>query len=73
LAYAEKFAAHGTVVIDNSSAWRMHKNIKLVVPEVNGEVINASDKIIANPNCSTIQLVAVLDVLNKISPINPFC
>jgi aspartate-semialdehyde dehydrogenase len=65
LAYAEKFAAHGTVVIDNSSAWRMHKNIKLVVPEVNGEVINASDKIIANPNCSTIQMVMVLKPLHE--------
>jgi aspartate-semialdehyde dehydrogenase len=65
LAFAEKFAAKGTVVIDNSSAWRMHENIKLVVPEVNGEVITASDKIIANPNCSTIQMVMVLQPLHK--------
>jgi aspartate-semialdehyde dehydrogenase len=65
LAYAEKFAATGTVVIDNSSAWRMHENIKLVVPEVNGDVIIASDKIIANPNCSTIQMVMVLHPLHK--------
>jgi aspartate-semialdehyde dehydrogenase len=65
LAYAEKFAAIGTVVIDNSSAWRMHKNIKLVVPEVNGDVIQTSDKIIANPNCSTIQMVMVLHPLHK--------
>jgi aspartate-semialdehyde dehydrogenase len=65
LAYAEKFAAVGTVVIDNSSAWRMHENIKLVVPEVNGEVITAFDKIIANPNCSTIQMVMVLKPLHK--------
>ncbi len=65
LAYAEKFAAVGTVVIDNSSAWRMHENIKLVVPEVNGDVIQTSDKIIANPNCSTIQMVMVLYPLHK--------
>ena len=65
LAYAEKFAAIGTVVIDNSSAWRMHENIKLVVPEVNGDVIQTSDKIIANPNCSTIQMVMVLHHLHK--------
>ena len=65
LAYAEKFAAIGTVVIDNSSAWRMHENIKLVVPEVNGDVIQTSDKIIANPNCSTIQMVMVLHPLHK--------
>lgn len=65
LAYAEKFAAQGTVVIDNSSAWRMHENIKLVVPEVNGEVITTNDKIIANPNCSTIQMVMVLHPLHQ--------
>jgi aspartate-semialdehyde dehydrogenase len=65
LAYAEKFAAVGTVVIDNSSAWRMHENIKLVVPEVNGDVIQTSDKIIANPNCSTIQMAMVLYPLHK--------
>jgi aspartate-semialdehyde dehydrogenase len=65
LAYAEKFAATGTVVIDNSSAWRMHENIKLVVPEVNGDVILSTDKIIANPNCSTIQMVMVLHPLHK--------
>lgn len=64
LAYAEKFAAKGTVVIDNSSAWRMHENIKLVVPEVNGNVITSTDKIIANPNCSTIQMVMVLKPLH---------
>lgn len=66
LAYAENFAAKGTVVIDNSSAWRMHENIKLVVPEVNGEVITAHDKIIANPNCSTIQMVMVLNPLHQV-------
>jgi aspartate-semialdehyde dehydrogenase len=64
LAHAEKFAAKGTVVIDNSSAWRMHKNIKLIVPEVNGDVLNKHDKIIANPNCSTIQMVMVLKPLH---------
>ena len=66
LANAEKFAAKGTVVIDNSSAWRMHPNIKLVVPEVNGHVINSQDKIIANPNCSTIQMVMVLQPLHQV-------
>jgi aspartate-semialdehyde dehydrogenase len=65
LAHAEKFVAKGTVVIDNSSAWRMHEKIKLVVPEVNGDVITADDKIIANPNCSTIQMVMVLNPLHK--------
>jgi aspartate-semialdehyde dehydrogenase len=70
LAYAEKFAQNGTVVIDNSSAWRMHEKIKLVVPEVNGEVIEAADKIIANPNCSTIQLVMVLKPLHDAFKIN---
>lgn len=65
LEYAPKFAEKGTIVIDNSSAWRMHENIKLVVPEVNGHVLTAQDKIIANPNCSTIQLVLVLAPLHK--------
>ncbi|MCZ2247273.1 MAG: aspartate-semialdehyde dehydrogenase [Bacteroidia bacterium] len=60
LKYAEKFAEKGTVVIDNSSAWRMHEGIKLVVPEINGDILNAQDKIIANPNCSTIQMVMAL-------------
>jgi aspartate-semialdehyde dehydrogenase len=70
LSYAEQFAKKGTVVIDNSSAWRMHENIKLVVPEVNGDVINNTDKIIANPNCSTIQMVMVLNPLHKHYKIN---
>lgn len=65
LSFAEQFAAKGAVVIDNSSAWRMHENIKLVVPEVNGEVIDERDKIIANPNCSTIQMVMVLKPLHE--------
>lgn len=65
LEWAPKFAEVGTVVIDNSSAWRMDENIKLVVPEINGNQITKTDKIIANPNCSTIQLVMVLAPLHK--------
>lgn len=64
LEWAPRFAAAGITVIDNSSAWRMNKEKKLVVPEVNGHVITASDKIIANPNCSTIQMVVVLKPLH---------
>ncbi len=63
--WAPKFAAAGTVVIDNSSAWRMHVDKKLIVPEVNGHLLTSEDKIIANPNCSTIQLVMVLAPLHK--------
>ena len=63
LEWAPKFAAAGTTVIDNSSAWRMDPDKKLVVPEVNGTVLTSSDKIIANPNCSTIQMVMVLKPL----------
>ena len=62
--WAPKFAEVGTVVIDNSSAWRMDPTIKLVVPEVNADVITKSDKIIANPNCSTIQMVVALKPLH---------
>ena len=65
--WVEKFANNGTVVIDNSSAFRMVKNIPLVVPEINFNIIKKSDKIIANPNCSTIQLVLVLDRLRQLS------
>lgn len=65
LEFAPKFAANGTVVIDNSSAWRMEADKKLVVPEINADVLTKDDKIIANPNCSTIQLVMVLHPLNK--------
>ena len=65
LAWAPKFAAVGTTVIDNSSAWRMHPYHKLVVPEINADVFTAQDKIIANPNCSTIQLVMVLAPLHR--------
>jgi len=64
LEWSPKFAAAGITVIDNSSAWRMDKTIKLVVPEVNGNVVTAEDKIIANPNCSTIQMVVVLKPLH---------
>lgn len=63
--WAPKFAEKGVTVIDNSSAWRMDPNIKLVVPEINAHELTAQDKIIANPNCSTIQLVMVLNPLNK--------
>ena len=64
LEWSPKFAAAGITVIDNSSAWRMNEEIKLVVPEVNGNTVTAADKIIANPNCSTIQLVVVLKPLH---------
>ncbi|MBT2556205.1 aspartate-semialdehyde dehydrogenase, partial [Hymenobacter sp. ISL-91] len=62
---APRFAAVGTVVIDNSSAWRMDPTKKLVVPEINADTLTADDKIIANPNCSTIQLVVALNELHK--------
>ncbi|NVO30174.1 aspartate-semialdehyde dehydrogenase [Hymenobacter lapidiphilus] len=62
---APRFAAVGTVVIDNSSAWRMDPTKKLVVPEINAHTLTADDKIIANPNCSTIQLVVALNELHK--------
>jgi aspartate-semialdehyde dehydrogenase len=65
LTEAPRFAAVGTVVIDNSSAWRMDPDKKLVVPEVNAHVLTKEDKIIANPNCSTIQMVVVLEPLHK--------
>ena len=65
LEWAPKFAAIGTTVIDNSSTWRMHENHKLVVPEINGDVLTVDDKIISNPNCSTIQLVMALAPLHK--------
>jgi aspartate-semialdehyde dehydrogenase len=64
LEWAPKFAANDTVVIDNSSAWRMDPDKKLVVPEVNAHVLTADDKIIANPNCSTIQMVVALKPLH---------
>ena len=64
LEWAPKFADAGITVIDNSSAWRMDETKKLVVPEVNAHVLTANDKIIANPNCSTIQMVVVLKPLH---------
>src|SRR6201999_3366278 len=64
LEWAPKFAEVGTTVIDNSSAWRMDATKKLVVPEVNAHVLTADDKIIANPNCSTIQMVVALKPLH---------
>ncbi|MEJ6686215.1 MAG: aspartate-semialdehyde dehydrogenase [Crocinitomicaceae bacterium] len=64
LEWAPKFEAVGTVVIDNSSAWRMDPLKKLIVPEVNGHILNRDDKIIPNPNCSTIQLVLALKPLH---------
>ncbi|MBL4745586.1 MAG: aspartate-semialdehyde dehydrogenase [Flavobacteriaceae bacterium] len=65
LEWAPKFAAMGTTVIDNSSAWRMDPTKKLVVPEINANELTKDDKIIANPNCSTIQLVLTLAPLHK--------
>lgn len=64
LEWAPKFAGVGTIVIDNSSAWRMDPDKKLVVPEINGHVIGIDDRIIANPNCSTIQMVLALAPLH---------
>jgi aspartate-semialdehyde dehydrogenase len=66
LEWAPKFAAAGTTVIDNSSAWRMDATKKLVVPEINASVLTKDDKIIANPNCSTIQMVMALAPLHAI-------
>lgn len=65
LDWAPKFAEAGTTVIDNSSAWRMDSSKKLIVPEINAHILTKEDKIIANPNCSTIQMVMVLAPLHK--------
>ncbi|RYZ56616.1 MAG: aspartate-semialdehyde dehydrogenase [Chitinophagaceae bacterium] len=65
LEWAPKFAEAGITVIDNSSAWRMDPTKPLVVPEVNADILTAADKIIANPNCSTIQMVVALQPLHK--------
>ncbi len=65
LTWAPKFAEVGTKVIDNSSAWRMNNTIPLIVPEINSELLNNKETIIANPNCSTIQLVMALSPLHK--------
>lgn len=63
--WAPVFAMNGTVVIDNSSYWRMDKNVPLIVPEINSHVIKKGDRIIANPNCSTIQMVMALAPLHR--------
>jgi aspartate-semialdehyde dehydrogenase len=65
LEWAPKFAAAGITVVDNSSAWRMDPAKRLIVPELNADVLTAEDKIIANPNCSTIQMVVALNPLHK--------
>lgn len=65
LQYAPEFARNGTKVIDNSSAWRMNKDVPLILPEVNGSVLTRENNIISNPNCSTIQMVAVLEPLHR--------
>ncbi len=65
LEWAPKFAEQGTFVVDNSSAWRMDKTKPLVVPEINANILSEKDKIIANPNCSTIQMVMALAPLHK--------
>jgi len=63
--WAPKFASVGTTVIDNSSAWRMEKDVKLIVPEINANLLSSEDKIIANPNCSTIQMVMAIAPLHR--------
>lgn len=68
--WAPKFAEIGTTVVDNSSAWRMDKDKKLIVPEINASELSADDKIIANPNCSTIQMVLALLPIHKNYGIN---
>ena len=65
LTWAPKFAENGTTVIDNSSAWRMDSGKKLIVPEINAHLLTREDKIIANPNCSTIQMVVALAPLHR--------
>ena len=66
LKWAPRFAAVGTTEIDNSAAWRMHPNHKLIVPEINAHLLTYEDKIIANPNCSAIQMVMVLAPLHRL-------
>jgi len=68
--WAPKFKNIGTTVIDNSSAWRMNKKIKLIIPEINGNILSSKDKIIANPNCSTIQMLVALNPIHKLFKIN---
>ena len=66
LTWSPRFAAVGTTVIDNSAAWRMHPDYKLIVPEINAGLLTAADKIIANPNCTTIQMVVPLAPLHQL-------
>lgn len=68
--WAPKFKNIGTTIIDNSSAWRMNKKIKLIIPEINGNILSSKDKIIANPNCSTIQMLVALNPIHKLFKIN---
>ena len=68
--WAPLFASKGTFVIDNSSAWRMDPSVPLVVPEVNGHILKVGAKIIANPNCSTIQMVMALKPLHDLYELN---
>ncbi len=70
LEWAPRFAAAGATVIDNSSAWRMEPDIPLVIPEINAGVLRMADKIIANPNCSTMQMLIALAPLHKVYAIN---
>ena len=65
LLWAPRFAELGTIVIDNSSVWRMDKSKKLIIPEINGNILTKEDKIIANPNCSTIQMLMALYPIQK--------
>ena len=65
LEWAPKFAELGTTVVDNSSAWRMDETKKLIIPEINGDILTKNDKIIANPNCSTIQMLMALYPIQK--------
>ena len=64
LLWAPKFVKQGAIVIDNSSAWRMDDSKKLIIPEINGHILNSNDKIIANPNCSTIQMLMAINPIN---------
>ena len=68
--FADVITAHGTIMVDNSSAFRMDKDVPLVVPEINGaDALDAPRRIIANPNCTTIQMVVALNPINKLSPV----
>ena len=64
--WAPEFEKIGTTVIDNSSAWRMDEKVKLIIPEINGNILTSKDKIIANPNCSTIQMLVALNPIHKL-------